>query len=168
MHSRLIPIILILFAPVTAHSNPSITQIAIDPPKAPISVVDSKFYVGTRNSDKEDFTWKESTFVPLIPDNTCYSWEIKLDVMKVKVRLMEEYIAPSKPEVWSSDDDFNSMYFKKDKTVSVSEEDIMVEDGFLSHEWCVLKGDPTGNHKINIYLDGILKKSFEFVVGLKS
>jgi len=88
--------------------------------------------------------------------------------MKVRVRLMEEFIVPSPPKEWSSDGDSSSMYFRKDKTVSVDEEDLITEDGLISHTWCVLKGDPTGNHKINVYLDGILKKTFEFVVGLKS
>ena len=54
-----------------------------------------------------------------------------------------------------------------DNKISVIEEDIKVENGIINSSWCVAEGDPTGNYKIDVYIKGVLAKSFSFVVGLK-
>ena len=127
-------------------------------------IIDSRFYVGIRNSADEEFIWSESNFVPLIPENTCYGWDILLDTERESVQLKEVFILPSKPKTWGDEE---GMSLQHGNRVSVYQKEVKVENGTISSQWCVAEGDPTGNHKIDVFVNGVLAKSFSFVVGLK-
>jgi hypothetical protein len=129
-----------------------------------ISIIDSRFYVGIRNSADEDFIWSESNFVSLIPGNTCYGWNILLDTGRESVQLKEVFILPSKPKTWGDEEGIS---LKHGNRVSVSQKEVKVENGNIYNQWCVADGDPTGNHKIDVFVNGVLLKSFSFFVGLK-
>ena len=129
-----------------------------------IPVIGSHFYVGTRDSVNEKFIWRESDFVPLIPKNTCYEWDIQLDTEMESVQLKEVLILPSKPKTWGDEE---GMELQHDNKVSVKQKVVKLESRTISGGWCVADGDPTGNHKIDVFVNGVLAKSFSFVVGLK-
>ena len=146
----------------TANSVTSLISTQKANPLSP--VIDSRFYVGIRNSADEEFIWSESNFVPLIPENTCYGWDILLDTERESVQLKEVFILPSKPKTWGDEE---GMSLQHGNRVSVYQKEVKVENGTISSQWCVAEGDPTGNHKIDVFVNGVLAKSFSFVVGLK-
>ena len=75
---------------------------------------------------------------------------------------------PETPKVWSSDEGAEGKQtLHHDNKISVVEEYIKVEGGIIESTWCVAEGDPIGNHKIEVYIKGVLAESFSFVVGLK-
>ena len=129
-----------------------------------IRVISSHFYVGTRDSLNDKLIWRESDFVPLIPENICYRWDIQLDTEMESVQVKEVFILPSKPKTWGDEEGMNLQH---DNKVSVRQKVIKLEKGTISSRWCVAEGDPTGNHKIDVFVNGVLAKSFSFVVGLK-
>ena len=146
----------------TASSSTSLVSTEKADPLIP--VIGSHFYVGTRDSVYEKFTWRESDFVPLIPKNTCYEWDIQLDTEMESVQLKEVLILPSKPKTWGDEE---GMELQHDNKVSVNQKVVKLENRTISGGWCVAEGDPTGNHKIDVLVNGVLAKSFSFVVGLK-
>ncbi len=159
---------LLILSPQISFSNPSFLKTSIGQPDSPIPVISSKFYVGLRKSGDEEFVWTESDFVPLIPDDSCYSWEIKLDTGLTSIPIKEIFILPDRPKEWSyKEDSEEEQTLHHDNKISVSEEDIKVVNGMIESMWCVAEGDPTGNYKIEVYIKGVLVKSFDFVVGLK-
>ena len=127
-------------------------------------IIDSRFYVGIRSSANDEFIWHESNFVPLIPENTCYGWEIQLDTERESVQLKEVFILPSEPKSWGDENDISLQHGNR---VSVMEKETKVEARIISNSWCVTEGDPTGDYKIDVFVNGVLAKSFSFVVGLK-
>ena len=129
-----------------------------------IRVISSHFYVGTRDSLNDKFIWSESDFVPLIPENICYRWDIQLDTEMESVQVKEVFILPAKPKTWGDEEGMSLQY---DNKVSVKQEVVKLENGTISDGWCVAEGDPTGNHKIDVIVNGVLAKSFHFTVGLK-
>jgi hypothetical protein len=152
----------------TAFSHPSFSKVSIGQLDSPIPIIKSSFYVGIRNSKDEEFVWTESKFVPSIPDNTCYKWEIILDTELPSIPISEIFIMPETPKVWSSDEGAEGKQtLHHDNKISVVEEYIKVEGGIIESTWCVAEGDPIGNHKIEVYIKGVLAESFSFVVGLK-
>ena len=159
----------LIFSPQASLSNQSFSKIAIGQPDSPIPIISSKFYVGIRESNKDELAWNESEFVPLIPDNSCYSWAIQLDTERVAIPIKEIFILPDKPKVWSYEKgDEGDQTLHNDNKISIKEKEIKVENGIISQTWCVAEGDPTGNYKIDVYIKGVLAESFSFMVGLKS
>jgi hypothetical protein len=159
----------LILSPQTSLSHPSISKISIGQPDSPIPIISSKFYVGIRNSKDEEIAWTESDFVPLIPDKSCYSWEIELDTELISVPTKEILILPETPKMWGWEEGVEGKQtLHHDNKISVIEENIKVEDGIIESMWCVAEGDPIGNYKIEIYIKGVLVKSFSFIVGLKS
>jgi len=145
-------------------SSSLVSLISTEKADPPIPVIGSHFYVGTRDLVNDKFIWRESDFVPLIPDNTCYLWDIQLDTEMESVQVKEVFILPSKPKTWGDEEGMNLQH---DNKVSVRQKVIKLEKGTISSRWCVAEGDPTGNHKIDVFVNGVLAKSFSFVVGLK-
>jgi archaellum component FlaG (FlaF/FlaG flagellin family) len=82
------------------------------------------------------------------------------------VQVKEVFILPAKPKTWV-DEEGMSLPLQYDNKISVTQEVIKLENGTVSNSWCVVEGDPTGNHKIDVIINGVLAKSFRFTVGLK-
>lgn len=160
----LISLIFVILFSSASIANPLVSQISTRTADSLIPIISSRFYVGTRDSANDEFTWNESNFVPLIPGNTCYSWVVKLDTDRESVQLKEVLILPSKPKTWG---DVEGMLLQHNNRVSVIQKEIKVENGTILNSWCVSEGDPTGNYKIDVIVNGVLAKSFSFIVGLK-
>ena len=86
-----------------------------------IRVISSHFYVGTRDSHNDNFIWIESNFVPLIPDQICYRWDIQLDTEMESVQVKEVFILPAKPKIWV-DEEGMSLPLQYDNKISVTQE----------------------------------------------
>jgi hypothetical protein len=157
-------IALLILPQKTAFSHPAFSKISIGQPDSPIPILESSFYVGTRNAIDDELVWTKSNFVPSTPDNACYKWAIMLDTELSSISTKEIFILPSKPKSWGYKE---GMTLYQDSRVSVTEKVIEVDNGVINNGWCVTEGDPTGDYKIEVYVNGVLAKSFNFTVGLK-
>ena len=157
-------ITLLLLSPQIASSNPVFSKISIGQPDSTIPIIESSFHVGIRNSEEKDFLWTKSNLVPLTPDNTCYRWEIVLDTKLPSIPINEIFVLPSEPRTWGNKEDITLLNKNK---ISVMEKEIEVDNGTIKNIWCVAEGDPIGNYKIEVYINGALAESFGFTVGLK-
>ena len=156
----------ILFFSISSTASSVASLVSNKSAEPSVRVISSHFYVGTRDSHNDNFIWTESNFVPLIPDQICYRWDIQLDTEMESVQVKEVFILPAKPKTWV-DEEGMSFPLQYDNKVSVRQEVVKLENGTISDGWCVTEGDPTGNHKIDVIVNGVLTKSFSFVVGLK-
>jgi hypothetical protein len=158
----------LILSPHTSLSHPSFSKISIGQPDSPIPIISSKFLVGIRNSKDEEIAWAESDFVPLIPDKSCYSWEIQLDTELISVPTKEILILPETPKMWGREEGAEGgQTLHHDNKISIVDKDIKVVDGIIDSSWCVAEGDPIGDYRIEVYIKGVLAESFSFVVGLK-
>ncbi len=113
--------------PKASLSHPSFSNISIGQPDSPIPIISSKFYVGIQNSKDEEIAWTESDFVQLIPEKSCYRWEIELDTYLVSIPTKEVFILPETPKIWSADEGVEGKQaLHHDNKISVTEEDIKV------------------------------------------
>ena len=160
----MIIITFLVLHPQTALSHPAFSKILIGQPDSPIPILESSFYVGTRNSTDEEFVWTKSNFVPLIPNNSCYKWAIMLDTESSSISTREIFVLPSEPKTWGYKEGMTLLHNNR---VSVTEKVLEIDNGVINNGWCVTEGDPTGNYKIEVYINGVLAESFNFMVGLK-
>lgn len=122
----------------------------------------SKFFVSTRKTKEGNWTNKISNFVPLNPENTCYTWVVSLDTHLNAVQVKEVFKMPSRP----SNSNFPSHYtFGEDGKSIIGRIKKEIKNNQISNSWCVAKGDPSGKHNIDVFIEGKFIKSFPFTVG---
>lgn len=109
------------------------------------------------------------TVVPLLPDNACYTWYVRLEEGAVPKTATETLTLPVPLGDWGTlaTDPDDGIDISADGKVAtrtfVPEPDA---DGWISHTWCVAEGDPTGDHSIEIALEGTLASRSDFTVVL--
>jgi hypothetical protein len=136
-------------------------------PSVAIEVLETAFEVH-RTVDGED-VGEATTVVPLRTDDSCWYWYLRLDQTKGEVTYIERLIMPSVPASWgdlSQMDPAEVSPFRLEDNgrIGVSHRKEPLSDGWLSHGWCFLPGDPTGPHKVEVSIGGKLVHRFEFEV----
>ncbi len=132
-----------------------------------LEVLETAFEVH-RTVDGEDVA-EATTVVPLRTDDSCWYWYIRLDQLKGEVTYVERLVMPEAPESWGDtttpDPSAVSAFRLEDGgTIGVSPRREALADGWLSHGWCFLPGDPTGQHRVDVSIGGKLVHRFEFEV----
>ena len=121
----------------------------------------ARFKVSTKGTDGK-WTSRETDRVPLTPGEACYNWGLHLSKTPPgDVAWTEELEIPAKPAIWQHSDKFE---LSKERTVAVTKKSQTPKDGWISHGWCVAKGDPAGRYVIKVYVGEGLAKTFEFFV----
>lgn len=121
----------------------------------------AQFIVSTKGPDGK-WASRETDRVPLRPEGACYRWRLHFSKNAVgELAWAEEFELPAKPEIWQHPDRFE---LNKDRTVAVTKKQETPKDGWISHGWCVAKGDPPGKYVIKVYVQDRMARSFEFVV----
>jgi hypothetical protein len=136
-------------------------------PALAVEVLETAFEVH-RTVDGQD-VGEATTIVPLRTDDSCWYWYLRLDQTKGEVTYVERLIMPAAPTSWGdlSETDpaeVSPFRLEEDGKVGVSHRREPLSDGWLSHGWCFLPGDPTGPHKVEISIGGKLVQRFEFEV----
>ena len=116
-------------------------------------------------TDGESSHFIETVRVPLIPDEICYGWRIHLiDPMRV-VKFREVFHLPDIPvELGDDYDQLGTTYAAPDGRTLITEEFAAPDDGWISNFWCLVDGDPEGNHTIDVWIDGAFARRFDFEV----
>ena len=128
-------------------------------------VIDSDFqvtfhYGGTDQRLSEDQ-------VPLLPGNTCYTWWLRLGEGPAPLSAIERLELPEPLANWgdAATNPDDGVEILEDGRVASSKFTPEIDsEGWFSKGWCTADGDPTGAHKIEVWLDGSLAKRFDFEV----
>lgn len=102
-----------------------------------------------------------SNLVPLVPDDVCFEWRLKLDVPDGPVEFTEVMVLPAAPEFWKVEPEVDHE-ISGDGTVSTTTDVDKIVGGWLHHGWCVAQGDPLGDYRIGVTVDGTLLHTFGF------
>ncbi|MGF1592060.1 MAG: hypothetical protein ACFCUW_02200 [Kiloniellaceae bacterium] len=106
-----------------------------------------------------------SDLVPYLPNRACFGWRIRLADAPALVRVREVLKLPAAPDFWSGEDDQYSPHtYSADRTTATTEEFAAPKDGWLSNQWCIVEGDPTGAHFIEVFIEDELVRRFDFEV----
>lgn len=121
-------------------------------------------------SDAGEYTFSETNKVTLEPGVT-FGWRLHLagdhDLVtgkaSQKVRVKEVFVLPQAPARWGIGPQTTLSH---DLTQATTHDrvDLRTSNGWLSSSWTMSAGDPPGQYKMLVYLDGQLVKTFEFDV----
>jgi len=133
----------------------------------PSELVDSVFQVTFHYAGNDETL--NDTVVPLLPDNACYNWYIRLAQGDAPKTATEKLTLPVALDDWGTlaTDPDDGIDISADGKVAVRtfvpEVD---EEGWFSHLWCVAPGDPVGAHSIEVAVDGEVLTTYDFTVVL--
>lgn len=113
------------------------------------------------NSGKPVFV--PATVVPLTP-NQGYGWVMFLRTAKKRIKWREEFILPAKPNTWGDPEPLGTRSVSTDGRISVTEREVLPDQGVIFNTWAVAPGDPKGRYVIRVFVEGSLAKIFEFDV----
>lgn len=101
--------------------------------------------------------------IPLRQGET-YGWFIRLKNPPDRVTWREELQLPVAPKYWSTDNGQSSegISISKDRTKATTIRTVAPEQGVIWNAWSVAPGDPAGEYKLDIYINGSLAASFQF------
>ncbi|MGI9316799.1 MAG: hypothetical protein ACR2QW_05665 [bacterium] len=101
--------------------------------------------------------------VPLI-EGQFYGWVIKIGPQFAKIKWKEVLELPEAPESWGVEETSGDLVISEDRKVSVMQEEVYVEDGYIANYWNVLAGDPPGDYIMRVYVNDHLVETFRFKV----
>lgn len=109
-------------------------------------------------------TYTATTSIPLLPGEACYYWYIQLSKAKGDIAFTEVMTLPAPPADWGDAATIEGITISEDG-MSVTREGSMVPtEGWISNGWCIVEGDPTGPHLIEVRIGEELVGSFGFEV----
>lgn len=111
------------------------------------------------------------TFIPtnrvLFQEKRRYGWRIQLKDYQGKVTWREVLRLPKQPENWGTDNGEN-FSLSANGTEGVTNRTQVAHNGMIENYWTIAPGDPSGKHRIEVYIDNRRIASFDFdVVRLK-
>lgn len=89
-----------------------------------------------------------------------YGWRFKVRTNLSTVHVREELILPSAGN-WPST---SFISVSEDRTTGVTTISLPVEDGMVSHFWRVAEGDPSGRHRVRVWLEDEFAGEFTFEI----
>jgi hypothetical protein len=137
------------------------------PPALGASLVDSVFQVSFRYAGSEEVV--NDTAVPLLPDNACYAWYVRLGPGERPTAATETLSLPVALADWgdlATNPDDGIDISADGKTATRRFDPAPDPEGWFSHSWCVVEGDPTGRHTIEVAVEGETLTTFDFDVVL--
>ncbi len=132
---------------------------------ASLVVLDTDFIVEIAD-ENGDIIRHSSTTVPLVPDSSCFRWQIKVAPAMRVVPIVELFELPSPPGQWTGVEDMTESPTRTSADGRVATTDIMapLNKGLIEHGWCIAEGDPAGRYRITVSENGRLLHRFQFTV----
>ncbi|MBW4562464.1 MAG: hypothetical protein KME32_15190 [Mojavia pulchra JT2-VF2] len=127
----------------------------------PIIVEQAEFGV-VRVDPQAKVTLIPTLRVPL-QEGSKYGWQIQLKNYQGKVTWREILRLPKRPETWGVDSGEN-LSISPNGMEAVTKRTQSIADGVIQNFWTITPGDPPGKHKIEVYIDERLIRSFEFEI----
>lgn len=112
------------------------------------------------NPGKLNFT--PTNTVPYV-SKQLYGWRITLRNPPARVTWREELTLPSKPASWGTNSSGTRTVSADGKTLT-TERQVAPMQGVIGNTWQIMRGDPQGQYRINVSIDGKLVQTFNFEV----
>lgn len=133
-------------------------------PSAAVEIVESVFQVGYTYNGTEHVLSDRA--VPMLPENACYNWYLRAAKGEADITFVERFTLPVAVDWGTTGEGPNdATRIEEGGKVAVTTIEVTTAaDGWFSHGWCVAEGDPTGEHLIEVSVDGAVLASFPFTV----
>ncbi len=105
----------------------------------------------------------ETNRIPHRPETSCYHWVIAVEPEDRTLAIRELFELPASAEHWDRPPG-EATIVGADGSNAVTEFQDSLDDGAISHGWCVAEGDPTGPHRIRVFAGERLLHEFRFEV----
>lgn len=115
-------------------------------------------YVYTTNADQEPREVYRTNVVPLWPDKVCFGWTMTIDGPDRKVDLTEILTLSSPSTNWGHGPE--TVVENGNKATTKVKVDVV--DHRISRAWCIVEGDPPGQYRYNIFIDGQHRTEFVY------
>lgn len=93
-----------------------------------------------------------------------FGWFILFKTDKPTVVWREEFELPIAPPTWGPGEAMGIFQVSPDRRTAITERIIPTKLGFIANEWRYANGDPIGQHKMRVYIDGQLIREFSFAI----
>jgi hypothetical protein len=120
------------------------------------------FGIYTKNQEGEE-EFEITDAVPLV-EGQVFGWAIWVSPKITKVKLKEVFELSAKPEAWGSGEAGEKREIAEDGKVSITESEVVVEDGYIHNVWSVEAGDPVGDCVIQVFVNDRLLETFHFKI----
>jgi hypothetical protein len=110
------------------------------------------------NDDKGDQQVWRTNVVPLWPDKVCFGWTMAVEGRDRSVDLTEILTLSSPSTNWGHGPE--TVVENGDKATTKMKVDVV--GNRLSRAWCIVTGDPPGQYRYNIYIDGQHRAEFVY------
>lgn len=115
-------------------------------------------YVYTTNADQEPVDVYRTNVVPLWPDKVCFGWTMAIDGPNRKVDLTEILTLSAPSNNWGHGPET----VVEDGTKATTKIKVDVVDHRISRAWCIVDGDPPGQYRYNVFIDGQHRGEFVY------
>jgi len=113
-------------------------------------------YVYVKDNDKGDAEVYRTNVVPLWPDKICFGWTMAIEGGNRKVDLTEVLTLSSPSTNWGHGPE--TVVENGDKATTKIKIDVV--DNRISRSWCIVEGDPAGQYRYNVFIDGQHRAEF--------
>ncbi len=127
---------------------------------AKVEVVEAEFGVFGADQSGRRMLYETDKFPAITA--APYGWFIVFKTDKPTVVWREEFELPVAPPTWGPGEALGIFQVSPDRKTAVTERIIPTNLGFIANEWRYAPGDPTGKHKMRVYIDGQLIREFGF------
>jgi hypothetical protein len=132
--------------------------LAAQPAEEPPVVRDARFFL--LQGGPVGVPGGEATIIPLRM-GVCYGWAIRVDPEQRTVVIREVFELPG-PGNWNVGDQMSAV--ARNARTAVTQFEAPLNEGSISHGWCVAEGDPAGPHRIRVYHGETLLHDFRFTL----
>lgn len=108
-------------------------------------------------------TFESTRVVPYVLGLT-YGWYISIQTLKPTIHWREEVTVPAEPATWGIPSPDEHRSFSADRLTTITEHESMLRGGVILDAWTLEAGDPKGQYRIRVFVEGHLAKTFEFEV----
>jgi hypothetical protein len=125
----------------------------------PLVVRDAVFYALDNRGGGEPEV-RPTTTIPLRVGQ-CYGWMVLVEPQPRTLTIREVFELPDAGN-WNTGDQTSAV--TRNNRTAVTQFEAPLNDGVITHGWCVAAGDPAGRHRIRVYHGERLLREFRFTV----
>jgi hypothetical protein len=94
-----------------------------------------------------------------LDNETCWNWYIRSADTDGEVTFTEKLLMPEAPDSWGDvndipDGQIGKLILEDGGKIGITTRKATLDDGWFGHGWCLLPGDPTGDHSVEVTIDG--------------
>ena len=114
-------------------------------------------YINTDNG--EDVKLVKGNVVPVWPGRSCFGWQLQIGGRDRDIKLTEVLTLSGPAKLWVAGPETK---ISPDQSTATTIMPAKSEQGLVSRAWCITEGDPAGQYRYDIYIDGQHRGQFTY------